>query len=650
MAEVPTFTADASIGVTRGPRAGATGLAGSLAQAGGELQRIGATLNEFRDRNDLVNAQLDFEEGLVGINKQFEGDTGFGDIRERRESAVNDLISQVTENLSENARAEANTEFREFLIKDGVAFDAQATKSEGEYRVALFESKKNTLMNSYIYAQTDEEKEEALNKMNTGLDSIAPFVPVDKMAEYREAFINDANFLRYSTLIPAMARSGERFDPKTYVDLDPGQVVKLKNLYNSTLTDIRSEAKAFYNERIADHNAILMGTGDNDGLAMELERMGAPDLAKQVRDNDTINMVVYDAVSEAAASSAEMSIAEKYQKAREKLTFGVGDTLAAEKQQALNSLNTSAAKEMAAFRADPAAFVMRNAPVREGETPAMYTDRVTNLQKVAAGDRFFPAQPLSQGQADDFSNRFTLAINSGDSEMVVGLLNEVAQFGPRFEHQILSQVKVPGGIHIAMDANDGKAVMISSLSAIKSPKDIDAGYVELANVSEIMSEPYIQMLKERIEYDPNPTLIQYQNELVNLAHKWLASGRDLDNLFDHYNVADSDRGTVILSSGIDDDDFDDNMERYMENVDFSLYVSDGNPYKMNIIEKLRDDAQIANAPSSDDRLEPGQTGFYVINPMTGTALRNMMDGTPLLVTQDDIMGYVRRTVIPPRGM
>jgi hypothetical protein len=650
MATVPQFQAQVGGGPVRGPRAQETGVAQGFGQAGDTLQGIGNEIETLRDRNDLVNAQLDFEEGLIEINAQFDGDTGFEDVRERRAAAVKELKNSITENLSTRAMSEADPLFREFLLKDEIAFDAQATKTEGEHRVAMFESKRNLLMNSFIYAESDDEKKAAMTKMEVGLDSIAPFIPVDKMQSYREGFITDAKYLRQSARIPGMARAGEKFDPSKYTELEPGQVVKLQSQYNATLREMDAENRAFYSERIADHNAILMGTGDNDGLADQLEARGARDLAKTVRDNDSINRIVYDTVSAATASSVTGSIAEKYAIAREKLSYGVGDTMAAEKQKAISVLNTAAAREMASFNADPAAYVQQSSPMQEGESLAMYADRITQLQRVAAGDAYFPAKVLTKDQVNEYNTRTTLALNSGETQTVVNLLDEIRSFGPRYEHQVLTEAKAPNALHIAMDATDGDAMVISTLSALKSPKDVDPTYKELDNVDEIMNSDYVKMLTERVAYDPNPSLVDYRNSMIDLAHKWLASGRDMDDLFKMYNVADSGRGTVVLSQGLDEDDFEDKIDSYLESVDFSAYVSDANPYKADIVEKLKSDAQVANAPSSDDRLEPGQVGFYMINPMTSGVLREYpgnnigQPGKPLLITQDEIMGFVRRSV------
>jgi hypothetical protein len=645
MPDVPTFTAQVPGPSGRGVRATVQGGPSDLDQVGSELQNIGNEIEAFRDKNDLVNAQLSFEEGLVEINKQFDGDTGFGDIRERRAASVEKLKNKVTENLSDRARAEADPVFRELLLNDEVAFDAQALKSEGEVRVGAFEERKNLLMNSFIYSETDEEKQLAMEKINIGLDSIAPFIPVDRMAKYREGIVSDAKYLRHSARIPGQARAGEKFDPKKYKDIQPGQVVQLQNQFNATLREISAENKAYYNSRIADHNAILMSTGQDDGLGREMEQRGSRDLSADVRANDKINLVVYDAVSRGSAESATGSIADKYAAAREKLSYGVGDDMAAEKQQALNALNTAAAREMADFKADPAAFVAQTSPPLENESPAEYADRTTDLQRTLAGDKYTPVKVLTKGQVSGFKAQMTNALTTGDSQTTVGLLNEIRNFGPRYEHQVLSELKAPGSLHVAMDADEGTASLIASLAATPKATDLDPQYNYNDNVDSIMSTPYLSMLNERISYDTNPSLVEYRNSLVDLGHKWLAAGKDIDDLFSHYNVAESNRGSVIISPGIDEDDFEDNVDKLFEGIDFSPFVSDGNPHKVAILGKLKSDAQIANAPATDERLEPGQVGFYVINPMTNGLLRSYEDGAPLLLTQDRIMGGgVRRTV------
>lgn len=635
---VPTFEAGTT--TVGSSRIRATPTDTGMDRAGETLVTIGEQLQAARDRNDLVNAQLDFEEGMLDINKQFADDTGFGDIRERRADAVKELVDRVTDGLSDRAREEATPLFRDMQLKDEASFDATATKSEAGYRIALFEEKKNTLLNSFIYAESDEEKETALDKIDAGMDSLAPFMNPDTMAKFREGTMADAKYLRASVRIPGMVRAGEKFNPKKFKELDPGQVIKLQNQYNQERNRIDAENRAYFQDRIADHNAILMGTGQDDGLADEMARRGAYDLAKETRDNDKINKTVYDAVSRGSAEATSGSIAEKYSKAREKLSFGVGDKMAAEKSKALQALDRAAAAEVADFMKDPAAYVTEQFPPAEGEPMPQYAARITEQQRRAAGDKYFPARVLTKAQAGQFKARMSGAIQSGNTEDVIGMLYEISDFGPKYQHQVLSELDAPGALHVAMDSDEGTAMNIAQLAAVAKAKDIDPEYVPLDNVNEIMSTDYMEMLDARMQYDQNPSLIDYRNSLVDLAHKWIASGKDVEDLFDQYNVVVTDNVNAEITPGVDTGVFQDRVESYLESFDFTPFVSDGNAYKQDIIEKLKSQSIVVNASDSEPRLQYGQRGFYVLNPMTSTILRDQLSGEPLLITEDQVLGGV----------
>lgn len=608
-----------------------------LAKVGSVLQNIGETLADFRDRDDIVQAQLNFERGMIDIDKKYEKDQDFSTVRERRTLDVKNLISSSMQNLSDRATKELQPELDKALLADEVRFNANSTKLEGVARIAKFEENKNLLMNSYIYAASDSELEAAEKKIGTAIDAIQPWLPADKAANFRNQIFSDARYLRASNQVDARVRAGEMFDPKDFLALDPNQVIRLEGKWNDVKRNVLNESRAYYSERIQDHRIVMQNTGKDSGLAKELLGMGNPQLAEKVAKQDGIDRIVYSAVQQANAENHTGSIVDKYNKAAESLSYGEKDSFAAEKQQALDSLEKAKSAEIKGFKSDPMSFVSSYGvtPV-EGESLPEFLRRATLKQKELAGDERFDFKVLNLNYKNELQAKLRVAQADNNGPAVAEVLKDLRAFGP-YANNALQELGVSGGMHIALDSTSQNAEIISNIDSLKL-SEISTEYNKIENITNILGHPYLKMLESKVSVTNNPNIIKYRNDVVLLAHKWIASGRELDDLFAQYNISIGDNVNAVIGTGIDPDEFSQKATKLLTKTDFSSFVSNDNPHKEDILKKLKEEAYLQNAEEGDERIPKGERGYYVANPMNNdSVLRSQETGLPLLFLENEIL-------------
>jgi len=487
MPVIPQITAQpVAVSASAGRMTPDTSTAQALASAGATLQGIGNAWADIRDRDDIVSAQIAFERGLVDLDKQYQDDNKFGDIRDRRAQDVKDLSARVLDGISEAAKRSLAPEIAKAQLSDSVRFDAFAMKREGAHRLNRFEENKSFLMNSYIYAADEKELADAENKIMISVEAVKPFLPADKVAAFSNQIVNEARYLRASNGIEEQVRSGAKFDPSKYSTLQPEQVVRLQSQWNQTEKNIKAESKAYYNERVQDHRTVMLNLGKDSGLADELLGMGNADLAAKVMAQDKIDRAVYGVLSDAAAVNKSGSIIEKYDRAISSLSYGPQDTMAAEKQQAIDTIKSARAHAIKEFTADPVKVVLESGVTRkDGESLASFSARVMDKQRELAGDVRFPVEVLSKDQQTAFKGEMQAAIDSNDSNKVLDILATLGDF-KQYQHQALSELKINNGLHVAMDADPATATRITKLLNVKMPKELNADYKAADNVSKIM--------------------------------------------------------------------------------------------------------------------------------------------------------------------
>lgn len=416
---------------------------------------------------------------------------------------------------------------------------------------------------------------------------------------------------------------------------------KKQSEYNKLVRQSNAEVRQIVQDGEKNHFAVLASEGVDDGYADRLEEAGGRKEAERVRQLDEVYREIYYATQETPEDGI---VTANYDDALKRLSVVAGDPMAAKKMQAKSDLLAARQNSIKRFLADPASDAMQMGVVRnEGEPASEYAGRLIAKQHERAGDKNFSAKILSVSQTKAIQQDIQSALDANDSQRVVGMISEIKDYG-QYQHQVLSELGLDSSLHVAMDAqNDAMADVIVKLSGMKSAKEVNPEYMAENNVSNILGSDFIQYLTEKIERDPSPQLTEYRASMIGLAHKWIASGRDLNELFSMYNVQDSGRGTVIMSQGINEDDFEDGAENVLMSLDYSRYVPSGNPYKTEVVNRLKTDSQLVDAASSDNRVPKGERGFYVWNPSTGGVLVDQVTGDKMLLLENEIMS---KSIVP----
>lgn len=643
MARIPGADYTASVGGSgvTGVRASAPSPSSAIQKTGDVLIGIANKLSEAKDNDDLLNAQLQYTKAKSSLFSSYSERTDFAQAKEDYEKELGNIVENLKTGVSKRVAGVIDQQFKPVAQRDSIQFMAEMEKREGAFRLARFEENKDVLLNAYIFATTDEQKEQGLAAIETGVEAIRPFMNDDGFVKYKDGLLDSAKYNREARLIPEYIAQGIEFDAKNYSSLNPEQVLALEKAWKAEKQKKAALATSYYKDRINDHNTILLNMGKDDGLANELASMGAHSLADKVRSQDKLNKVVYDTVLGVEAKESFRSIDEKYEAALSKLSYDVGDEQAYEKQQVIDTLKAAHAREKKAFEKDPAMYAASALGMEEEDvamlSQAEYRDALIQRQKELAGDLYFPAKILTEGERDVLQKAYAEAIASQNMEALSSIVGEIQSFG-RYKYALLDELEAPPEVGIALDSSPRIAEKILSLASLKI-KEIQPDFDVKYEVDNVTSSDYVKMLDYQIAKDPaNVSLITHRNKIVEMGLKWIASGQEIDDLFSAYEVVDDDSGRYVLPKGMDKRVFNKKADTYLRtSVNYEDTILDSNPNKESLIKYYKEEATLVNAPPSDFRMREGEIGFYIQNPVTGKALIDYNTGHPVLLKDSDIL-------------
>ncbi len=650
MPTIPTFDAQIGGGIVSQPKATAdTGLAQGLEQVGRVAQDIGNTLAEIRDRGQVVDAQLNFERGIAQLDDKYRNDFNFGTARARRADDVNALSENIQDGLSDNAKRALQDTLKQAVSADEIRFNGETFKKEGQYRVGEWEQNKDEYTYGYVFAKTDEDREVQRQKIQAKIQTLTPFMNPEVAAKYEQKFFNTLDFNRFSEEIPDRLSQGLGFDEERYKGIiSPQQILQLRAKYKSEKSSLKSKVTSEYNELIQKHDTIYVNKGIDDGLADKIERMGDPKLAAQIRADDTVRKVVYDASVVAGADLPDDNLGERYNKIRSQLQYDKDDPLAFEKQKALDMVDRMEVAQAKAMNNDPTTIVNQYIKKSDTETNSQWASRVKEKTVELTGSNDAKWNVLTKGQQQAFKDDITGAQKRGDGEEVKALMEQLDSYG-EFKHKVLSEIGLNGDMHIAMTAKGNKQDAIFYLSQQKNAKSVNKDYDYDEFEDDINALPFVVFLQDKVARFPSDANIKMRDDIIELAHKWKAYGGDFGTLFDHYNPARSKRINGILSQGIDPDVFDNKANTLLKNVDWDPYISQTRANRERYMKKVQENSYLVNADPTDSRLEKGSKGFYVFNPFTGGKVVDLTTekALPLLIREDDVMAT---TAISRKGL
>ena len=638
MPVIPTFDATISTDVAALPKATPQlGVATGISRVGAVAQEIGSTLSEIRDRGDIVDAQLQFEAGIALLDEQFKTDTNFVDIRERRAGQVLELAENVQQNISDRARRVLSEDLKKAVQADEIRFNSETFKREGQFKVAEFERNKNLYAHGYVFAKTPEDREAQRQKLQAKISTLLPYMNPDVAAKYERTLFNELNFARHSNEVPDLLRAGEDFNEDRYKgELNASQILQIKGKFLSAKNSLESEVNSIIRSEIKNHEAVMLNKGEDTGLALRVEQMGFPEKADEIRRQDEIRMALFSALNEAGSVNESGSLLDEAKITRELLAYDKDDPDAAFKQKALDTFNKFMVEKTKLLKKDPATVVAQYIERREGETNEQWSSRRKAKEIELAGFSAFEWKVLTNAEANIFTDRINQAIQVNDGESFAAIMDEINTYGD-YRHKVLQELELNGSMHVALTAIGNKRDVIFKLERTKKPTDIDSTYVEDDHQDEIDELPFIQFLDQKSLRTLNENDLKLRDDMRLLAHKWNATGRDIEELFNHYNPSNTDRVNAMLSSTTNPDTFDERANVALRNADFSNMVSPNNANKDRAIERLKDAAYLVSADQTDERLESGARGFYVYNPFTNAIVFDQTTKEPMLFTEDEIL-------------
>ena len=649
MPVIPSFNAQLSSGIVSQPKATAQNqVAAGLAQAGAVSQQIGNTLAEIKDKSDIVEAQLGFQESVALAQDRYKNDPDFHTVEDRFNSDLKQASEESLSGLSKAAQRTLGPELKFAMQAENARFKSLTFQRSGDVAKQKLDARKPQLLNPVANARNEEELEAAVSAVKRAGASVKPYYGPGEYEAVEAKLLQEGYYQRAIRVARDQADLGLPFDPKDKFlqeNLTPNLILKVEGAYNARKKNNRTTAQSNYSLNYNNGKAAAFATGDTaqlSALSDGLRSTGDVGKADILDSEITVLSDLYTAKQEVLSKDPHISLEALKAKMSTDDRFVIkGDSTDAKyRADAQRNLNAIIDQQIALRDDDPAAYSQSTMEALEGESPEQFIDRSIKRQQTLSGDKAQIGTVLNKQANAKITSLFARGIQDGNTGLIEAGFAEIDVLG-KYGHQALKELKLPAEMSIALDFfRRGNAVGMAratGLASKKTPQDINPKYKDSEKLDEVLSDPYVNYWVSQNALNPLNDDSDYVEGIINMGHKILASGGKLSEYFGQYPTVVGNHAVAVVPQGVNPNQFNRGADQMITNqIDFSVAVPASNADRNDVINELKAKAKLVSAPPSDSRLDKGDTGYYVQSP-TGALVKNLKTNTLMIVRHSDVM-------------
>lgn len=600
MPTIPTYNANIQGGVVSQPRATAdTTVASGVAKLGKTIGQIGTGLAEIRDRSDIVNAQLDFKEAVATYDKENEGDLDYKTMRERRETFMGDLRTQITQDMSDSAKRAFLPKLDLAIQTDKIRFDGTARKIEGVVNVAKIDAKKPLILNNLVYAASDQEVDSAMDEIDTVLESLRPHLDAGSFEKYKKKFLEEGFVNRAKRIARERGSLGQDFDPNDWTaKLSPKDIESVVAVHRKEYKHFETlqKAEARYGLKIArekekeikkahkeslelrDNTIKQLYTEHNDNWEANILENGFIDMSFPNSVKGLGGLKQYNALMEKAdllyqdhqvLQQAELdsdaSILGTFDTAIESTKFAAGAPNAKSQRERRENFERLKSKNINLFKNDSWGYTAKSIPDTQGLSDEAVTGIMVEAQAKKGTGIDFKIQYFPTSEKNDILNRY----RTGDKREKRALIADVVSRKGKFALPALASLGIGAGAIASAEAlkyNSTRHVSDALLGAAETKvKDIPITPDEKKILDQEIAgawadvEAFPAMTRISRQFPTQTEFSSYHKGLMNTFRKLVYQEGSVDKAVEIMNTAyvgfsDDDVGHMYFNPNVVDKD------------------------------------------------------------------------------------------------
>lgn len=206
------------------PQAAFAGQSGTRSAAG-DLRAVYQGMQTALDNEALADARIEFERGVAALNDRYAGDDDYETAGERYQQDLNELKQGISGKLNRRVTNAVAPWMEGRALTATSSFQADVVKRRNSSKRAGFAEQQDFMANRIIYAETDDELNQAAADAELRFESMRPFYESPEAYERdRDSFEDRVIYNR--ELRRLEATNGQGFEP--IMSLSPEKNADLK--------------------------------------------------------------------------------------------------------------------------------------------------------------------------------------------------------------------------------------------------------------------------------------------------------------------------------------------------------------------------------------------------------------------------------------